>query len=236
MRYLAFVVFLLGVTQTFSQDLTAAQLLDKAINYHDPHHQWKRFNATFHIVMETPKSSNRKSSIHLNLPKEVFELEVEKDGVQYDYKFEKENCTTFLNGSRDISEDERKKYRLTCERGNMMRNYYTYLYGLPMKLKDPGTNLDSKVEKRAFKGKEYFVLKATYDQSVGDDIWYFYFDPSTFAMEVYQFYHDESKNDGEYILLKDLEEINGVKMPKVRAWYYNSNNTYLGTDILSKAK
>ncbi|MEO0901711.1 MAG: DUF6503 family protein, partial [Bacteroidota bacterium] len=198
--------------------------------------QWKSLNTTFNIVMETPKSSNRKSSIHLNIPKEFFELEVEKDGVQYAYQFEKKNCTTSLNGSNEVSEDDRKKYRLTCERGSMMRNYYTYLYGLPMKLKDPGTNLDSKVQKRTFKGKEYLVLKATYDQNVGDDIWYFYFDPSTYAMEVYQFYHDESKNDGEYILLKDMEEINGVKMPKVRAWYYNSDDTYLGTDILSKAK
>ena len=117
-----------------------------------------------------------------------------------------------------------------------MRNYYTYLYGLPMKLKDPGTNLDSKVQKRTFKGKEYLVLKATYDQKVGDDIWYFYFDPTTYAMEVYQFYHDESKNDGEYILLKDMEEIDGVKMPKVRAWYYNSDDTYLGTDTLEAAE
>ncbi|MEM8845837.1 MAG: DUF6503 family protein [Bacteroidota bacterium] len=236
MRYLVFVVLLIGAAQVFSQNLTATQLLDKAINHHDPHNQWKSLNTTFNIVMETPKSSNRKSSIHLNIPKEFFELEVEKDGVQYAYQFEKKNCTTSLNGSNEVSEDDRKKYRLTCERGSMMRNYYTYLYGLPMKLKDPGTNLDSKVQKRTFKGKEYLVLKATYDQNVGDDIWYFYFDPSTYAMEVYQFYHDESKNDGEYILLKDMEEINGVKMPKVRAWYYNSDDTYLGTDILSKAK
>ncbi|MEM9076790.1 MAG: DUF6503 family protein [Bacteroidota bacterium] len=235
MRYLAFVLVLLGATQTFSQNLTATQVLDKAISYHDPNNQWKSLNASFTIVMETPKSSDRKSSIHLNIPKEIFELEVEKDGAQYAYLFEKENCTTSLNGSMEVSEDERKKYRLTCERGNMMRNYYTYLYGLPMKLKDPGTSLDSKVEKRAFKGKEYLVLKVTYDENVGDDIWYFYFDPKTFAMEVYQFYHDESKNDGEYILLKDMEEINGIKMPKTRAWYYNSDDTYLGTDILGKA-
>ena len=236
MRYLALIAFLFGTVQAFSQNMTAVQLLDEAILYHDPNNQCKSLNTTFQVVMETPKSSDRKSSIHLNIPKEIFELEVEKDGVQYAYQFEKKNCTTSLNGNNKVSEDDRKKYRLTCERGSMMRNYYTYLYGLPMKLKDPGTNLDSKVQKRTFKGKEYLVLKATYDQNVGDDIWYFYFDPTTYAMEVYQFYHDESKNDGEYILLKDMEEIDGVKMPKVRAWYYNSDDTYLGTDILSKLK
>ncbi len=53
-------------------------------------------------------------------------------------------------------------------------------------------------------------------------------------MEVYQFYHEESKNDGEYILLTEEIEVNGIKMPKNRAWYYNKNHEYLGTDFLFK--
>ena len=232
MRYLLVVFLLSGVSQTFSQNITATQLLDKAIQYHDPQNNWTRFDGKFNIVMETPKSSDRKSYIHLNVPKQIFELEVQMDGVKYAYHFEKETCTTLLNGSNQISEEDRKEYRLTCERGSLMRDYYTYLYGLPMKLKDPGANLVKTVERRVFKGKEYLVLKVVYDENVGDDVWYFYFDPTTFAMEVYQFYHDEKKGDGEYILLKDLAEIDGIKMPKIRAWYYNSDDTYLGTDTL----
>jgi hypothetical protein len=86
-----------------------------------------------------------------------------------------------------------------------------------------------KVERKTFKGKTYLVLKATYKKEVGKDTWYFYFNPKTYAMEVYQFFHEESKNDGEYILLTGEEEtINGVKMPKKRAWYMNKDNKYLG--------
>ncbi len=54
-------------------------------------------------------------------------------------------------------------------------------------------------------------------------------------MEVYQFFK-ETKDSGEYILLSGLETINAIKMPKVRAWYYNKDNNYLGTDILSTTK
>ncbi len=115
-----------------------------------------------------------------------------------------------------------------------MKDYYTYLYGLPMKLNDPGTNLDPKTEKKTFKGKDYLVLKVTYDAEIGKDTWYFYFDPTTYAMEVYQFYQDESKNDGEYLILKGLESIEGIKMPQTRAWYMNKDDKYLGTDTLSK--
>ncbi len=113
-----------------------------------------------------------------------------------------------------------------------MKDYYTYLYGLPMKLRDPGTQIDLLVRKKTFMEKEYLVLRVTYDKEVGEDTWYFYFDPENYAMEAYQFFHKEAENDGEYILLSGEETIHGIRMPKVRAWYYNKDNTYLGTDTL----
>jgi len=103
-----------------------------------------------------------------------------------------------------------------------------------MKLKDPGTIIASATERKTFKGKKYLVLKASYDAEVGSDVWYFYFDPSTYAMEIYQFYKGypmkEGKDTGEYILLTEEAIVNGVKMPKNRAWYYNKDDKYLGTD------
>ena len=102
-----------------------------------------------------------------------------------------------------------------------------------MKLKDAGTIIHEKVVLKKFKGKDYLVLKASYEKEVGEDTWYFYFDSTTYAMEVYQFYHEEEKNDGEFILLSGLDTVNGIKMPKNRAWYFNKGEKYLGTDFLS---
>ncbi|PWL39671.1 hypothetical protein DKG77_02240 [Flagellimonas aquimarina] len=232
MRYLLLFLILFVSTACYAQTITADELLNKSIAFHNPNNQWENFNGAFKVLMNRPNSSERVSIIKMDLPKQQFSLEVQKDNVTYSYVFDKEECTTSLNGSSEISDEDRKTFRLTCERGKMMKNYYTYLYGLPMKLKDPGTILDSAVQTKTFKGKEYLVLKVNYEEGVGKDVWYFYFDPNTYAMEVYQFYHDQSKNDGEYILLEGLEEINGVKMPKTRAWYYNKDNKYLATDIL----
>jgi hypothetical protein len=36
-----------------------------------------------------------------------------------------------------------------------------------------------------------------------------------------------------FILLSGLEIIQEIKMPKTRDWYYNKDNRYLGTDLLS---
>jgi len=128
---------------------------------------------------------------------------------------------------------------MTCDRASLYKNYYSYLYGLPMKLKDPGTNLSDTVDKKTYKGKDYLVLKVTYDASVGSDVWYFYFNPKTYAMEIYQFFKTddngkEKTDTGEYILLSEEAVVNGIKMPKVRAWYYNKDDKYLGTDSLIK--
>ena len=51
-------------------------------------------------------------------------------------------------------------------------------------------------------------------------------------MEVYQFFKGEDKKTGEYILLSDEILVNGIKIPQNRAWYYNKDDGYLGTDTL----
>jgi hypothetical protein len=50
------------------------------------------------------------------------------------------------------------------------------------------------------------------------------------------FFHDEVKNDGEYILLSGIKTIDGINMPKARVCYTNKENTYLGTDTLKNKK
>ena len=215
-----------------AQELTGAQLLEKAIQYHDPDGNWSKFQGHFLVIMDSPKRPQRKSDISLDLPQSYFKLTAERAGTTTTYILEKDSCSLALNGSTKFTTEEAEASQLNCNRGKLMKDYYTYLYGLPMKLRDPGTQIDPQVRKKSFKGKEYLVLRVTYDKTVGEDTWYFYFDPKTYAMEVYQFFHDESKNDGEYILLQGEEEIEGIRMPKVRAWYYNKDNTYLGTDTL----
>jgi len=233
-RYIYILIALQINLTAFSQDLTANQLLEKAINYHDSEGNWKNFKGKLAITMNTPNSSDRNSILFMNLPAEYFKSIVKRDNNTIESVLKKDSCNLKLNGSTVISKKYRDSLRITCDRAKMMKDYYTYLYGLPMKLKDPGTLIAPEIIKKSFKGKEYLAIKVNYDEKVGKDTWYFYFDPKTYAMEVYQFFHDESKNDGEYILLSDLLEVNGVKMPKTRTWYYNKDDKYLGTDILTK--
>ncbi len=217
-----------------AQNITAKDLLAKSIKYHDPKGVWKTFQGTLYITMETPDKGIRKSEVTFNFPANYFKLFVTQDGSTYEEVLDRGECRLAVQG-RPLTKDANNA-QVNCESTIMMKNYYTYLYGLPMKLQDKGTILHPVVLKKTFQGKEYLVLKITYEEEVGKDIWYFYFDPFTYAMEVYQFFHDESQNDGEYILLDGLEEVNGMKIPKKRSWYTNKENRLLGTDLLTSNK
>ena len=235
MKYVLLSVFLLHGVLNYAQEITGTQLLERAIAYHDPENNWSSFKGKMLIEMENPKSSPRSTVIEMKLPNNYFKSTVKKDNYTIESELDNGECTLKLNGSTSIFPKIKDSLNISCDRAKMMKNYYTYLYGLPMKLKDPGTIIDNNVVKKTFKGKEYLVLKATYEKEVGNDTWYFYFDPKTYAMKVYQFFHDESKNDGEYILLSEMITVNGIKIPKVRAWYYNKGDVYLATDNLRKA-
>ena len=216
-----------------SQKIDGKDLLEKAISYHDPFSRWESFNSDFYVTMESPQRSPRKSKIELNLPSSFFRLTVDQNNNIIQSTLSSDKCLLLFNGEEFFSDEIKNEYRLDCERASVLKDYYIYLYGLPMKLKDPGTIIDPEVQKIIIEDKEYFVMKVTYEESVGKDTWYFYFDQKTFALKQYKFYHDESKNDGEFILLEDELEVNGIKMPKNRSWYLNSNNKFLGIDKLT---
>lgn len=236
--YSKFILGLFLILCSCTQPITSNQLLKSSINYHDPKGQWSSFNNTLNVTMESPGKTNRHSNIIINLPKEYFYLKATRDTLTTEYVVKNDSCKIALNGKSNLTEEQLQVNNLSCERAKLFKDYYTYLYGLPMKLYDNGTIIHKDIEQKTFQGKDYLVLKATYNAQVGSDVWYFYFNPVTYAMEVYQFYKTNDDGtiipeSGEYILLSDIEIIDNIKMPKNRAWYYNKDNTYLGTDMLN---
>ena len=224
----------LGSIKTIAQELSGQELLKKSITYHDPTMQWDSFKGELDIEMINPDGSNRISAVTINLPEQYFKLTSVRNNTAITHIVSKDIASYSVNDKTTFTEEEIKKYNLTETRAKFMKNYYTYLYGLPMKLSDAGTIINPVVTRKEFMGKEYLVLQVKYEEGIGKDVWYFYFDPKTYAMEIYQFYHDEAKNDGEYILLTEEESFSGIKFPKNRAWYQNTDKKFLATDKLTK--
>lgn len=222
--------------QLFSQTMTGKELLEKSIQYHDPKGKWEKAKITLNLKQDTPDRPQRFTTFKVNNKKGTFWQQDVRGENKVIRSLEKDKCTHELNGKKTFSDEEIKAHRLECKWTKFWRDYQTYLYGLPMKLKDPGAIIHDKIEKTTFQKKECWQLKVTYNEAVGKDIWYFYFHPKTYALIGYKFYHDESKNDGEYITLEDEIKVKGMRLPRDRKWYFNIDNKFLGTDYILSGK
>ena len=215
-------LIILGSVLLFPANLSAQawakDILTSSIGYHDPEGKWEQFSGAFTIQITSKDKPSFTREVIIDLPQEYFELIETIGDVINTYRIDKGVYAT---------EDS-----LTQARTLKLRDYHTYLYGLPMKLNDPGAQIDPKTERVVFHGKESIRMRVTYDPSVGSDTWYFYFNPENYALIAYQFYHNEAIGDGEYILLEEIETVEGIKMPKIRSWYYNNDGSYIGTDEL----
>jgi hypothetical protein len=233
-RYLILIFFVFA--KAYSQQLTGPQLLDKAIAYHDPKGKWPKFIGNLEILTIMPEGEDRTSYVDINLPAKSFELISKRGDLISEYRIFKDSATV---AKLDLSKPD-STIATTDEdfkRAIFMRDYYTYLYGLPMKLKDPGTIVSYEVQNKKLNKKDYLVLQVNYKAGIGSDVWFFYFDPIIYRMDAYQFYREKENRQpdlstGEYIILSCEYKTNGILMPKVRKWYNNKDKKYLATDTL----
>jgi len=234
-QLLVFSLFFLFSFNTFCQ-MKGQELLEKSIKYHDPKGKWGKAKLTFDLKQDTPNRPQRLTTFKINNKKSTFWQKDVSDKNTVIRSLEKDTCELSLNGKTTFTAAEIKKNRLTCKMTRFWRDYQTYLYGLPMKLKDPGTKIYDEVKKIKFQDKDCWQLKVSYSEPVGHDTWYFYFHLKTYALIGYRFFHDESKNDGEYITLEDEIKINGMRFPRDRKWYFNIDDKFLGTDYILSGK
>jgi len=226
--------FCLAMPFIVAQIITGQELLEKSIQYHDPKGEWDTFNGIMNFRETRPNGADRETAMMLDNEKGIFSLDQMRAGYQVEKFIEQDQCSYKVNGTNTVADSLIQKFRLTCPQIQRIRNYYVYLWGMPMKLRDPGTQIQKEVTQTTFMEKEVLTMKVTYEQSVGEDIWYFYFQPDNFALVGYRFYHDEAVNDGEYIPLEGEETINGIRFPKTRTWFVNKDDRLLGADILEK--
>jgi hypothetical protein len=225
-------IFLLS-SHLLSAQLTSQDIIHKSMAYHDPAGQLAKKEATFYFNETRPDGPDRQTIVTLHPRKEIFEMVRHSDGVTIITKGKKGRYRHTVGGKKPSAANI-EQYKLNTNRSQKMQNYYHYLWYLPMKLSDPGTIIDDAISEKDFFGNTAIEIKVTYTPEVGGDIWYFYFNPQNYALIGYRFYHDESANDGEYIILDGEEIYNGIKIPKSRTWYTHQEDKLLGTDILTQ--
>jgi len=206
---------------TILSSVTANGLLDCSIAYHDPQGKWARGAFEITELAIRPDGTSHRNVLRFDNARSRFELETSIDGRAVGLVVQNEAVVLRLNGKATLSPDEVKRYRLTPPQVLSRRNRDLYLWGVPMKLKDPGTRLAPEVKATRFEGRSAYQLRVTYDADVGSDTWYFFLDRDTCALVGHRFHHDESAGDGEYAVLTEEISSRGVRLPRVRQWYSN---------------
>ena len=212
--------------------LNAKDLLDRCIAYHDPHGRWERGAFEITEVSSRLDGTGRRTVLRFDNARSRFEMESSVEGRALNIVVENERVQVRLDGRAALSRDELERHRLTPAQVLTKRNFFLYLYGLPMKLRDLGTRLDPKVKETHFEGKAAYELRVTYDKSVGTDTWYFYLDRATCALIGHRFHHDESTGDGEYTVLSEEVSGQGLRLPRVRKWYRNQSREFFITHTI----
>jgi len=212
-------------------------LLGSTLDFHDPGGAWA--GGAFRLELEAtrPDGSIRTTTLAIDNSAGTLHVRQQREKALIEADIGPgEHCELRLNGSTEIPPEKVEGMGLNCSRWRTMRDYHLFMWGLPMKLQDAGTHLSPVEEATTFQGTEVSALRVTWDESIGTDTWYVYFDSETAQAVGYRFYHDEAANDGEYIVLEGSVEAGGVTFPGSQAWYTNAEDRLLGTDTLVRAE
>jgi len=215
-------------------EITGPELLEKSIKYHDKKDKWGKAMLRLKLSEQAPDGYSIDCVVDLNSKTSGFRHSQLIGDDLILRQVNQGKCNFAVNNATQINNDDIETFRLNCTRTKYYRNYYSFLWGLPMKLKDVGTIIDDEVEVVHFNNEFCFQLKVTYAKDVGNDIWYFYMDQQNFALRGYRYYTNEAEDDGEYVVLDGEQLIGNMLIPKNRKWYSNFTNKYIGVDILKE--
>ncbi|MCG8469840.1 MAG: DUF6503 family protein, partial [Gemmatimonadetes bacterium] len=191
-------------------DTPAGSLVARSIEFHDPNGIWGSRPIELDWAGTNGAGEERVAvRVAFGADQADFTLSGRYAGSAIEYETSAESWSATVDGEADMSEETRERMRLHREDGYFWRSYYGFLAGLPMKILDPGTILDPDVTETTFMDRLVHAVRVTYEPDVGGDIWYFYFDPETAELVGSRFYHDESANDGEYLIFEGLTEAEG---------------------------
>ena len=214
------------------EETPAAKLVARSVEFHDPNGVWGNRQLGMSWAGTNSEGEERVAvNFSFGVDQSEFMLSGRYAGSTIEYQVSGSEWSATVDGQDDLSRETMERMRLHRENGVFWRSYYGFLAGITMKIRDPGAYLDPEVTATTFEGREVHAVRLTYEPMVGGDTWYFYFEPSTAELVGCRFYHDESINDGEYLVFEGLTlSQDGLRIPRKRSWYMNIDSRFLGSD------
>jgi len=123
------------------------------------------------------------------------------------------------------------KHQLTQERAILLKDYYFFLWYLPMNINRPDAEIENRINEKIYNQVKFIEVPVTFPHSENNHSWFFYFHPQKFQLLRSMFFKSEFA-DGEYILFEGEYQFDGIRIPASRKWFTNAEDKFLGEDKL----
>ena len=209
--------------------MSSNDVIDASIRYHDPNMRWSSLNDEFLVISE--RDSTR--LILANNESRVEWDEKLKDGRIITGGYVGDSCYVKLDGKSIEPKGEIENFLLDCPQIIGRSNYWLYMFGLPMKLKDRQAEIDPSSVLVDFLGKKYWRVKVGYEGSAEGERWQFYFAPDTYRFAIAQYFHPALGEDSEYIIYDTPIDLHGMVLPAKHSWYMLNEKEFIGSEQLT---
>lgn len=217
MKFATFLIlFVLLLTGCRNQPKSAIEIINKSVTFHDQHNHWSKLNAQFNFdskfsIATFPQET---LNISMNVKTDAFHYHNPKRKVKVQYINDvcsADSCTG------------------ACKGYSWTKSFYPYIWGLPMKLKDPGYTPEKDWAECIFNMYPCYSVKMNYE----NENFIYYFDQSDFQLRGFQFLKNDESKHGEIVTLKGLHTFDGIKFPAHRTWL-NLDSSLIGTNEVLK--
>lgn len=212
------------VQESTAVNQTAAEsLLDKTIQFHDPDNKWPEYKTM--VVQKSRMLREGDDTTAVRTRKILMDNEQRHFIVQQDvedYSLIRTVGGDSLCETRwlkpDLTAEDSARMNLTCESARFYRDYFRYLLGLPMVLRDSATVLSDKVGEEELFGSTYQTLTVNYKPEGEHPEWTFFVDTTDYHLAAARFVKPDST--GEYIVFGDVTRHKGIRNFDTFKWYY----------------
>jgi len=211
---------------------SAERLLARSLDFHDPDRLWSKDVLSLRWTSARPDGVVALDFEIDYRPGDSFAMRGEYGGAELVYGVSGDAFSAVVDGESELSEETRKSAGLAREDGLFWRNYFGFLGGMPMCLRNPQVQLEPEDFEVEFEGRLVRAIRASFSPEVGTDVWTFYFESETAELIGCRFDRADPTRDGETLVFEELVSIGGMQLPKRRTWYMNADRELLGTDEL----
>lgn len=213
-----------------AEKIEAATVLEACFSYHDPNNEWPSWAGEYVVIEPRLRNAGRRSEVVLDPSAGVFEIERAYGADIIRRTFSSSGHQAYLNGQVVTDTALINQHRLTSERSEGHRQFYTLMLGMPVSLKGRYRLLSPMAIPMQWKGYEVCKVEMEVEDAPIATHWELFVDSKNYRLRAYRLLPEDGV--GEYLMLDQEMEVRGMKWPRVKHWYASENDEYLGSDLI----